>query len=213
MVNERDRAAELEADGAGLDLAAAARGGARPRYPPPAARQRGEEPALRRSSTRAAGRPCAGLALDVVVLGDTHDARLRKSEGLVRPQRRSGCGCGRLAFAGVGIITGATVYAFVSGLSEESAQERSVEIAVGRTVRVADEWSFNRGASEAVLEENRSEDFVGWAFDRKGDLITPQVVLGVDLETCGRRGTRCGRARGGRYVDEHGPARPTSRCP
>jgi two-component system phosphate regulon sensor histidine kinase PhoR len=110
-----------------------------------------------------------------------------------------------LAFAGVGIITGATVYAFVSGSSEESAQERSVEIAVGRTVRVADELgSFERGASEAVLEENRSEDFVGWAFDRKGELITPQVVLGVDLEDVrqARDAVRIA-LRGGRYVDEH----------
>src|ERR671918_2701314 len=99
---------------------------------------------------------------------------LRRPDGPVRPQRRVGVRLWLgLAFAGVGIITGASVYAFVSGSSEESAQERSVEIAVGRTVRVADELgSFNRGASQAVLEENRSEDFVGWAFDRKGDLIS-----------------------------------------
>ena len=133
---------------------------------------------------------------------------LRRPDGLVRPQRRVGVRLWLgLAFAGVGIITGASVYAFVSGSSEESAQERSVEIAVGRTVRVADQLgSFKLGASEAVLEENRSEDFVGWAFDRKGDLITPQVVLGLDLEDVRQARAAVRLAlRGGRYVDEHGP--------
>jgi signal transduction histidine kinase/HAMP domain-containing protein len=106
----------------------------------------------------------------------------------------------------VGIITGTSVYAFVSGSSEESARESSVEIAVGRTVRVADELGeFKRGASEAVLEDNRSEDFVAWAFDRKGRVITPQVVLGSDLAQVKRRGEAIRAAlRGGRIVREHG---------
>jgi signal transduction histidine kinase len=111
-----------------------------------------------------------------------------------------------LAFAGVGIITGASVYAFVSGSSEESAQQRSVELSVGRTVRVADGLGeLRRGASDAVLEENRSEDFVGWAFDRKGRLITPAVVLGVGLDEVRAKQSAVRSAlRGGRIVREHG---------
>ncbi|HZA90188.1 MAG TPA: ATP-binding protein [Solirubrobacterales bacterium] len=132
---------------------------------------------------------------------------LRKPEGPVRPRRRVGVRLWLgLAFAGVGIITGTSVYAFVSGSSEESARESSVEIAVGRTVRVADELGeFKRGASEAVLEDNRSEDFVAWAFDRRGRVITPQVVLGSDLAQLKRRGEAIRAAlRGGRIVKEHG---------
>jgi signal transduction histidine kinase len=132
---------------------------------------------------------------------------LRKPEGPVRPRRRVGVRLWLgLAFAGVGIITGTSVYAFVSGSSEEAARESSVEIAVGRTVRVADELGeFRRGASEAVLEDNRSEDFVAWAFDRKGRVITPQVVLGTDLAQVRRRGEAIRAAlRGGRIVREHG---------
>src|ERR671918_683441 len=132
---------------------------------------------------------------------------LRKPEGPVRPRRRVGVRLWLgLAFAGVGIITGTSVYAFVSGSSEESARESSVEIAVGRTVRVADELGeFKRGASEAVLEDNRSEDFVAWAFDRRGRVITPQVVLGSDLAQVKRRGEAIRAAlRGGRIVREHG---------
>jgi signal transduction histidine kinase len=130
---------------------------------------------------------------------------LRTPDGPIRPRRRVGLRLWLgLAFAGVGIVTGASVYAFVSGSSEESAQERSVEITVGRTVTLADELGeFNRGASESVLEDNRSEDFVAWAFDRKGRAITPRVVLGVSLaDVENRRGTVTAALRGGRVVRE-----------
>src|SRR5918995_3183599 len=132
---------------------------------------------------------------------------LRRPDGPVRPQRRVGVRLWLgLAFAGVVIITGASVYAFVSGSSEESAQERSVEISVGRTVRLADELgAFERDASKDVLEDNRSEDFVAWSFDRKGRLITPQIVLGTDLSQVRRRRQAIQAAlRGGRIVREHG---------
>jgi signal transduction histidine kinase/HAMP domain-containing protein len=132
---------------------------------------------------------------------------LRRSDGPVRPRRRVGVRLWLgLAFAGVGIVTGLSVYAFVSGSSEESAQERSVEITVGRTVTLADELGeFDRSAAESVLEDNRSEDFVAWVFDRKGRLITPRIVLGVDLSEVRKRGEAIRAAlRGGRVVREHG---------
>jgi signal transduction histidine kinase/HAMP domain-containing protein len=131
----------------------------------------------------------------------------RRRNQPVGPRRRVGVRLWLgLAFAGVGILTGASVYAFVSGSSEESARERSVEITVGRTVRVADELGeFRRGASESVLEDNRSEDFVAWAFDRQGHLITAQIVLGTDLASVKQRGEAIRTAlRGGRSVREHG---------
>ena len=66
---------------------------------------------------------------------------------------------------------------------------------------------FNRGASESVLEDNRSEDFVAWAFDRMGHLMTPKVVLGTDLASVKQRGEAIRTAlRGGRSVREHGGA-------
>ena len=131
---------------------------------------------------------------------------LRRSDGPVRPRRRVGVRLWLgLAFAGVGIVTGASVYAFVSSSSEESAQERSVEISVGRTVTLADELGeFSRGATQSVLEDNRSEDFVAWAFDRRGDLISPQSVLDVDLGEVRRPGEAIRAAlRGGRIVRGH----------
>jgi two-component system, OmpR family, phosphate regulon sensor histidine kinase PhoR len=132
---------------------------------------------------------------------------LRQPEGPVRPRRRVGV---RLwlgfAFAGVGIITGTSVYAFVSGSSEESARESSVEIAVGRTVRLADELGASRrGAFDAILEDNRTGDFAAWAFDRKGRRITPPVVLGTDLGQVKGRGEAIRAAlEGRRIVREHG---------
>src|SRR5665809_77918 len=122
---------------------------------------------------------------------------LRRSDGPVRPRRRVGVRLWLgLAFAGVGIVTGASVYAFVSSSSEESAQERSVEISVGRTVTLAEELGeFSRAATQSVLEDNRSEDFVAWAFDRRGDLISPQLVLDVDLGEVRRAGDRTPRRR------------------
>ncbi len=111
-----------------------------------------------------------------------------------------------LAFAGVGIITGASVYAFVSGSSQESAQERSVELSVGRTVRVADDLGeVKQGASDSVLEDNRSEDFVVWAFDRRARLISSPKVFGVRLQDVGGADAAIRSAlRGGRIVREHG---------
>jgi signal transduction histidine kinase/HAMP domain-containing protein len=132
---------------------------------------------------------------------------LRKPDRAIPPRRRLGVRLWlSLAFAGVGIITGASVYAFVSGSSEESARERAVELTVGRTIRVADDLGERKGsATDAVLEENRSEDFVGWAFDRKGRLISPEVVLGVGLtEVRAARSAVRPALRGGRIVREHG---------
>jgi two-component system, OmpR family, phosphate regulon sensor histidine kinase PhoR len=132
---------------------------------------------------------------------------LRRPHGPITPRRRVGVRLWLgLAFAGVGIITGASVYAFVSRSSEESASERSVEITVGRTVRLADELGeFDRGASESLLEDTRSEDFVAWVFDRMGRLISSQAVLDVDLADVKARGDAVRAAlRGGRIVRQQG---------
>ena len=132
---------------------------------------------------------------------------LRRPHGPITPRRRVGVRLWLgLAFAGVGIITGASVYAFVSRSSEESASERSVEITVGRTVRLADELGeVDRGASESLLEDIRSEDFVAWVFDRQARVITSQVVLGVELADVKARGEAIRVAlRGGRIVRQQG---------
>lgn len=107
-----------------------------------------------------------------------------------------------LAFAGVGIITGTSVYVFVSGQSEESAEERSADIAVGRTVRVADQLEkVPASMSSDVLESYRSENYVAWVFDAKGRLLTPESVLGVELGDVSDSGEAVRQAlEGGRFT-------------
>ena len=84
-----------------------------------------------------------------------------------------------LAFAAVGIVTGISVYAFVSGRSEESAQQRSTEIAIGQTFRLAEQVEqASPGVADEVVSQARSESYAAWVYDRQGRLTTPATVLG-----------------------------------
>jgi signal transduction histidine kinase len=111
-----------------------------------------------------------------------------------------------LAFASVGIVTGTSVYAFVSGSSEESVQERSTEIATGQTVQLAGQV---RGRSlksvRKAVAQARSESFAPWVFSARRKLRTPEVVLGVDLDDVDRRAEALRQAlRGLGFVDDQG---------
>ena len=111
-----------------------------------------------------------------------------------------------LAFAAVGIITGISVYAFVSGRSEESASERAAEIAAGQTVRLADrvKGSSLKHVRDSVAEA-RSENFAPWVFSRRRELRTPRTVLGVRLGEVDRRAEALRQAlRGQGFIDDQG---------
>jgi signal transduction histidine kinase/HAMP domain-containing protein len=76
------------------------------------------------------------------------------------------------AFALVGVITAATVYAFVHDSNESVISQRSSELAVGRAIHLADELGIAVKPKE-VVSAARSTGFQAWYFNRKGDLVTP----------------------------------------
>jgi two-component system, OmpR family, phosphate regulon sensor histidine kinase PhoR len=79
-----------------------------------------------------------------------------------------------LAFAGVGIITAASVYLFVTDSTEDAISERSADLAVGRTSRLADRIGPSRPKEvRELLDRNRSGTYSVWLFDRNGRM-TPQ---------------------------------------
>jgi signal transduction histidine kinase/HAMP domain-containing protein len=111
-----------------------------------------------------------------------------------------------LAFAAVGIATGISVYVFLSGSSEQSAQERSVEIAIGETFRLSEQVEqVGRRRVDEVVAASRSESFVPWVFSREGNLRTRETVLGTSLAGVPHRAAALRRAlRGTGFVDRIG---------
>lgn len=109
-----------------------------------------------------------------------------------------------MAFAFVGVITAASVYLFVTDSSERVIGERSNEIAVGRTVRVADRiGSASPDLTRELLARNRAEGYAAWAFDRDGNLLSPSDVAGVRLRDFSDREQAVSQAlTGGRYIND-----------
>jgi signal transduction histidine kinase len=77
------------------------------------------------------------------------------------------------AFALVGAITAVTVYQFVRNSNESVLTERATEIAVGRTIDLADQVGDAENPNE-VLEAGEDPEFSAWYFDRRGRLVAPQ---------------------------------------
>jgi two-component system, OmpR family, phosphate regulon sensor histidine kinase PhoR len=77
------------------------------------------------------------------------------------------------AFAAVGVITAASVYLFVSDSSERVLAQRSTELAVGRTARVADRIRDSGENAKDVIAGAKGGGFRAWYFDRDGDLVAP----------------------------------------
>ena len=100
-----------------------------------------------------------------------------------------------LMFAGVGILSGSSVYLFVSGQSESAAQERSDDIALGRSLQLARRLS-NQPTEDAelIVASFRNEAFAAWVFDRDGALVTPRTSLGVSLDSVERANVAVGQA-------------------
>ena len=76
------------------------------------------------------------------------------------------------AFALVGAITAVTVYQFVRNSNETVLSERSTEVAVGRTIDLADQVGDAENPDE-VLEAGADPEFSAWYFDRRGRLVAP----------------------------------------
>jgi signal transduction histidine kinase/HAMP domain-containing protein len=108
-----------------------------------------------------------------------------------------------LAFAAVGIVSSAAVYIIVSNSSEQAAEERSAEVAIGQTFQLAQqvEQASNELADEVVATA-RSDSYAAWVFDRRGRLITQPTVLGVNIEEVPGRVEALKRARrSGGYIE------------
>ncbi len=77
------------------------------------------------------------------------------------------------AFALVGAITAVTVYRFVHDSNETVISQRSTELAVGRTIHLADQLGMAENSGEVVRASNDT-GFSAWYFNRAGRLVVPR---------------------------------------
>ncbi len=84
-----------------------------------------------------------------------------------------------VCFAAVGLTTAAAVYLIVRDSSGRTLSESSAELAVGRTVRLADsiEETFPNNVPER-LQAGKSENLDAWVVDGEGNLLTPETGSG-----------------------------------
>jgi two-component system, OmpR family, phosphate regulon sensor histidine kinase PhoR len=79
------------------------------------------------------------------------------------------------AFAGVTVITAASVYVFVNDSSGRTLQSESTDLAVGRTASLADELAgADKGEAADILADANTETFEAWAVNRHGKAYSPQ---------------------------------------
>ncbi|MCB0865027.1 MAG: HAMP domain-containing protein [Solirubrobacterales bacterium] len=106
-----------------------------------------------------------------------------------------------LMFAAIGILTGTTVYLFVSGSSESAAESRTADLAAGRTNRLQDNVELalprapltraNVGHAVDVLRKSRPSDrFRTWIYNTPAKsngmrvgarVVSPRIVQGLDI--------------------------------
>jgi len=77
-------------------------------------------------------------------------------------------------FTLVCFLTAGILYSFITDKSQDVLNERSTELAVGRTVRLADRLSQDDVDPQAELEAANGEGYTAWYFDADGDLIAPK---------------------------------------
>lgn len=108
-----------------------------------------------------------------------------------------------LAFAAVALIAAGLSYVLSGGSSESAASRSSSEIAVGRTVRLADKVGGTSAHEvESILESADDPTYSAWVFNGAGNLVTSRVSNGVDLGTVPGRGPAIRAAlEGSRAVD------------
>ena len=109
-----------------------------------------------------------------------------------------------LAFAAVALITAGLSVLLVSASGEDTAGERAEEITVGRSVRLADRIGDRAPqAATTLLTDVTDPGYAAWVFDRRGELLTPDLSRGIELEDVPgyRRALRMAQ-RGSRTVEE-----------
>ena len=109
-----------------------------------------------------------------------------------------------VAFAAVALITAGLAYLLVSDTGEQAADEELTQIAIGRTVSLADEIGNRpRAAPPTTLAGITEQGYSAWVFDADGRLITTKTSRGVELLAVpGARGAVQAALIGSRYVDE-----------
>lgn len=129
--------------------------------------------------------------------------RRRRGRGILKRRRIGVRTWLAAAFALVGIITALSVYLLVTDTSQEAAQEEARELALGRTVALAQNvGNAPREEVNEILDATRSENFAPWAFGRANNLISPRNVLDVNLgQVEGRSEAIALALSGGRFFD------------
>jgi len=109
-----------------------------------------------------------------------------------------------LAFAAVALIAAGLSYVLSSTSSEGAAAQSASEIAVGRTVRLADRVGGKPASeSQSVLASFDDPAFAAWVFDRGGKLLTPRIADGLDLQDVpGRQPALAAALSGNRATDD-----------
>ncbi|MGH2985138.1 MAG: ATP-binding protein [Solirubrobacterales bacterium] len=109
-----------------------------------------------------------------------------------------------VAFAAVALITAGLAYLVVSDTGERAADDELTQLAIGRTVSLADEIGNRRHrAAATTLAGITEEGYSAWVFDSDGRLTTTKESRGVDLFAVpgAREGVRAALI-GSRFVDE-----------
>lgn len=108
-----------------------------------------------------------------------------------------------VAFAAVALITAVLAYLLVNDTGQRAADEELNQIAIGRTVSLADEIGDRpRRATEATLAGITEEGYSAWVFDPSGRLISEKTSNGVELlSVSGAREAVRSSLLGSRYVD------------
>jgi len=109
-----------------------------------------------------------------------------------------------VAFAAVAMVTAGLVYLLVSDTGEEAADARLTELAVGRTVTLADQIATRPDKqATATLAGITEEGYSAWAFDSNGRLLTPASSHSVDLlDVSGARASVQASLIGSRSIDK-----------
>ncbi|MQA76204.1 MAG: HAMP domain-containing protein [Solirubrobacterales bacterium] len=108
------------------------------------------------------------------------------------------------AFAAVALITAGIAYLVVGDTGNQGAGQRLTELAVGRTVGLADAIG-NRPPqqTEATLSGVIEEGYSAWVFDDRGRLTTSPTAEGINLlDVPNARRAAQSSLIGSRYVDE-----------
>jgi signal transduction histidine kinase/HAMP domain-containing protein len=109
-----------------------------------------------------------------------------------------------VAFAAVALITAGLAYLVVSDTGERAADDELTQIAIGRTVSLADEIGNRRNrAAPTTLAGITEEGYSAWVFNSDGRLTTTKDSRGVDLFAVpGAREAVRAALIGSRFVDE-----------